>query len=98
MSKRGYKIVLTGDRSIMSDYGGETIIGFTSALPENWIRGFVEKRLFPIHSDSEVRMKVAPYSLCKVEATLLEHGFSRDEVIIADPRKWIESLDLKRGC
>jgi len=87
MGGQGYRVVLTGETAIMSDYGGETLVGFTSALPEGWVRGFIERRLFPTRSDHEGRMKLAPYSLCKVEATLLEHGFSRDDVIIADPRR-----------
>jgi radical SAM superfamily enzyme YgiQ (UPF0313 family) len=85
--KDGYKVVLTGETAVMSDYGGQTLVGFTSALPEDWIRGFVEERLFPTQSDELGRMKVAPYGICKVEATLLRHGFTEDEVVIADPRK-----------
>ncbi|MEM1944883.1 MAG: radical SAM protein [Nitrososphaerota archaeon] len=87
MAGRGFKIVLTGETAIMSDYGGDTVVGFISALPEQWIRGLVEQRLFPTRSDAHGRMYMAPYGLCKVEATLLDHGFTRDEVIIADPRK-----------
>jgi radical SAM superfamily enzyme YgiQ (UPF0313 family) len=86
----GYKIVLTGETAIMSDYGGETLLGFASALPERWIRGFVEDRLFPTRSDAHGRMRLAPYGIAKVEASLLAHGFTRDEVIIADPRKLSE--------
>ncbi|MEM0118682.1 MAG: radical SAM protein, partial [Conexivisphaerales archaeon] len=35
---------------------------------------------------------LAPYGLAKVEASLLSHGFSRDEVIIADPRRLNEVI------
>jgi radical SAM superfamily enzyme YgiQ (UPF0313 family) len=83
----GYKIVLTGETATMSDNGGAGLVAFTSALPERWIRGFVEGRLFPTHSDSDGRITIAPYGLAKVEASLLTHGFTRNDVIIADPRR-----------
>jgi len=83
----GYPVVLTGETALMSDYGGSTQLGFTSALPESWIRGRIEKMLFPTHSDEDGRALTSPYGIAKVEATLLKHGFTRDQVIIADPRK-----------
>ncbi|MEM0075847.1 MAG: radical SAM protein [Conexivisphaerales archaeon] len=89
-NKHGFKIVLTGETAIMSDYGGQSLVGFASALPEGWIRGFVEQRLFPTRSDAKGRMYLAPYGVAKVEASLLNHGFTRDEVIIADPRRLSE--------
>ncbi|MEM3852523.1 MAG: radical SAM protein [Methanomassiliicoccales archaeon] len=80
-------MVLTGEAALMSDYGGSTQLGFTSALPESWIRGRIEKLLFPIKSDEKGRVDRSPYGIAKVEATLLRHGFRREDIIIADPRK-----------
>lgn len=57
-------------------------------LPENAAQqGDNGKHFFPTRSDDEGRLRFAPYSLRKIEAALLEYGFTRDEVIIADPRK-----------
>lgn len=84
---RGYRIVLTGETATMSDNGGAGLVGFTSALPERWIRGFTEARLFPTHSGPDGRASLAPYGLAKVEASLLSHGFTREDVIIVDPRR-----------
>jgi len=94
----GYKVILTGKTAIMSDHGGETLVGLTSALPQKWVKGIVERGLFPTRSDHEGRMKLAPYSLCKVKATLLEHGFSRDDVIIVDPRKLRRAFPRGDAC
>jgi radical SAM superfamily enzyme YgiQ (UPF0313 family) len=47
----------------------------------------MESIFFPTKSDDEGRLIFAPYSLRKIEAALLEYGFTEDEVIIADPRK-----------
>ena len=57
-------------------------------LPESAIQqGDNGKHFFPTKSDDEGRLILAPYSLRKIEAALLEYGFTEDEVIIADPRK-----------
>lgn len=61
--------------------------GFASALPEEFFRGRLDTFLFPTPSDPEGRVPQAPPALGKVEATLLRNGFTRDQVIIADPRK-----------
>lgn len=82
-----YRIVLTGETATMSDNGGAGVLGFTSALPERWIRGFVEDRLSRTRSDPSGWMALVPHGIARVEASLLSHGFSRDEVIIADSRK-----------
>jgi radical SAM superfamily enzyme YgiQ (UPF0313 family) len=51
-------------------------------MPE-WLAG----RIFPTKSDDNGRMFTAQYGLCKVEASLIEGGFTKDDIIIADPRK-----------
>ncbi len=86
MSK-GYPIVLTGEAASMSDYWGSTSVGFASAIPENYWKSFLKKLFFRVKSNSEGRALRAPYGLAKVEAALLREGFSRNEVIIADPYK-----------
>jgi hypothetical protein len=43
--------------------------------------------LFPTVSDADGRMKTSQYGLCKIEAALIDAGFSRDDVAIVDPRK-----------
>ena len=81
------KIVLTGGRALMSDYNGTTYMGFVSALPTNLINERLEKIFFPTYSDDNGRAKLSNYSIAKIEAALIKAGFSRDEVILADPTK-----------
>ncbi len=83
----GYPIVLTGEVATMSDTHGSTVVGFASAIPENFMRDFIARRFFRVKSDKEGRALRAPYGLAKVEARLLQMGLSRKDVIIADPRK-----------
>ena len=81
------KVVLTADRALMSDYNGTNYMGFVSALPSNLIEKYAEWVFFPTRSDKDGRALVANYSIAKIEAALLKAGFSRDEVVLADPTK-----------
>ncbi|MEM3170402.1 MAG: radical SAM protein [Candidatus Nitrosotenuis sp.] len=88
----GYKIVLTGSKTAVSDFRHFSYIGFLGCIPSNYPKipfnvQFMESLFFPTQSDQRGRLKYAPYSLRKIEASLLEHGFKEDEVIVADPRK-----------
>jgi radical SAM superfamily enzyme YgiQ (UPF0313 family) len=87
MPTGGYPIVLTGEIATMSDTHGSSVVGFASAIPENYFRDWVARRFFRVKSDSEGRVLRAPYGLAKVEAALLAHGYTRNDVIIADPYK-----------
>ncbi len=81
------KIVLTGGRALMSDYNGTNYMGFASALPTSVIGKRLEKIFFPTYSDEHGRAMLSNYSIAKIEATLIRAGFSRDEVVVADPTK-----------
>ncbi len=88
----GYKIVLTGDVCAISNYRGFNWIGFIGCIPSNYPkipynRRVMESIFFATKSDNEGRLWIAPYGIRKIEAALLEYGFTRDEVIVADPRK-----------
>jgi len=91
-SKNGCKIVLTGDKAAISNYRGFNWIGFIGCIPSNYPKAprnidIMESIFFATQSDSEGRLKIAPYGIRKIEAALRDYGFSEDEVVIADPRK-----------
>jgi radical SAM superfamily enzyme YgiQ (UPF0313 family) len=92
----GYKIVLSGSKTAVSDFRHSGWIGFLGCIPSNYYpkmprsREIMESIFFPTHSDDEGRLRFAPYSLRKIEAALLEYGFTRDEVIIADPPRKLD--------
>jgi len=83
----GYRIVLTADRTLMSEYGGGIFLGFSATLP----RGVLPDRLYfsllcpsvEVNPDGSVRY--APCGTRKVEAALLGHGFRREDVVVAHP-------------
>lgn len=88
---KGFKVVLTGDEGLVSTYHG-TQLGFASALPMDVFPRFLEYLVFPTKSGRYGRMLTSQYGLCKIEASLLESGFSRDDVAIVDPRRLEEGV------
>jgi radical SAM superfamily enzyme YgiQ (UPF0313 family) len=82
----GFPVVLTADRTLFTDYAGFSGSGFLTCLPARLIpRYFLYHFLCPRVSSVNGRALVAPYSLRKVEASLLANGFSEDEVVVAHP-------------
>ena len=85
----GFKVVLTADRAVMTDYSGAGLFGFGLCLPYRLVPKIVEYRLLapPVKCSREGRALYAPYSLAKVEASLLASGFSREDVVITHPER-----------
>ncbi len=87
MVDRGYTIVLTADRTLMSEYGGGLFLGFSACIP----KGLVPDKLYfsifspSVETNSDGSVKYAPCGLRKIEAALLEYGFGREDVIVAHP-------------
>lgn len=77
------KILLTADRTLMSDYHHNEFIGFGTCAPPNVIPDWLYKFLFfpPIKTNSGTPV-AAPYGLRKIEAQLLNEGF---DVLTVDP-------------
>ncbi|MHA1595449.1 MAG: B12-binding domain-containing radical SAM protein [Candidatus Baldrarchaeia archaeon] len=89
MRDNGYEIVLTAERCLMSDYNGAIFLGFCACGPKNMWPPFLFFRLIcpPAPKKKNGEAILAPYGLRKIEAALLEYGFSRDQVIVAHPEK-----------
>ena len=87
MTNNGYKIVLTADRTLMSEYHGGLFLGFSACVPE----GLIPDRLYfsllcpSISVNRDGSVKFAPCGIRKIEATLLNFGFQREDVIVAHP-------------
>lgn len=88
---RGFKVVLTGDEGLVATYHG-TYLGFASGLPMDVFPSFLGELFFPTRSGEHGRMETSQYGLCKVEASLLNTGFSREDVAIVDPRRLEEAV------
>jgi len=83
----GYKIVLTADRTLMSEYHGGIFLGFSACVPKGIIPDWIYFSFFcpSVETLKNGAAKYAPYGTRKIEAALLEYGFKTNEVIVAHP-------------
>ncbi len=81
----GSDIVLTSDRTLMSNYHNNEFLGFGTCAPHNFIPDWFYSFLFfpPIKSSHGASIQ-APYGLRKLEAQLLKDGFN---VVTVTPDK-----------
>jgi len=83
----GFPIVLTADRTLMSEYGGGIFLGFSACVP----RGLIPDRLYfsllcpSVEVNEDGSVKYAPCGTRKIEAALLDNGFEREDVVVAHP-------------
>lgn len=85
----GYKIVLTAERCLMSNYNNALFLGFTACGPKNLFNPFLYFRLVcpPVPTYNGGIAKNAPYGLRKIEAALLDYGFDENDVVVVVPDK-----------
>jgi len=90
----GKRIVLTADRSLMTNYRGNFLYGFIACGPYEVLPEWVFDKVFcpavetdPVTGES----KVAQVGLRRVESSLLQ-GYRRDEVFVANPEMLHKSI------
>jgi radical SAM superfamily enzyme YgiQ (UPF0313 family) len=86
-NNRGFRVVLTASATEMSDYYNNPFVAFVASFGKGpvplWL---LRKTLYPpVERDANGRAKQAPYGLRKVEALLLENGFSESDVAVVHP-------------
>ncbi|MEM3047360.1 MAG: radical SAM protein [Candidatus Bathyarchaeia archaeon] len=84
------RVVLTADRTLMSEYAGNIFFGFFATAPrglipaEDWLYFHFLCPSVPVDKRSGAPLR-APAGLRRIEAKLLASGFSREEVAVAHP-------------
>ncbi len=83
----GYKIVLTCDPTMASQYHGNMFFGFSACLPQGVLPDWFYYPVFCPRgpADEKGALIYANYGMRKIEAALLANGVKRDEVIVAHP-------------
>jgi radical SAM superfamily enzyme YgiQ (UPF0313 family) len=86
-NNQGIKVVLTASATEMSDYYDNPFVAFVAGFARGpvplWL---LRKALYPpVEREANGRAKHAPYGLRKVEALLLENGFTESEVAVVHP-------------
>jgi len=89
------KILLTADRTLMSDYHKNIFIGFGTCAPSNFIPDQIYTWLFfpPIKTNKGIPI-AAPYGLRKIEAQLLNEGFDVLTVSPTHLKKYIHEVKV----
>lgn len=87
----GYPVVLTADRTLMSDYGRALFLGFLAPGPRRYfwfnpglLFRFIIKRVKTNPDGSTI---LAPQGLRRIEAALIESGIPADQLIVCPPWK-----------
>jgi len=77
MANNSAEVILTADRTLMSDYHGNQFLGFGTCAPSNFIPDSLYGYLFfpPMKTNKGLPTAV-PYGLRKIEAQLLKEGFN----------------------
>ncbi len=77
MENNSIDVVLTSDRTLMSNYHNNQFLGFGTCAPSNFIPDALYSYLFfpPIKTNQGLPT-AAPYGLRKIEAQLLKEGFN----------------------
>ncbi len=86
-SGSGVKIVLTASATEMSDFFNNPFIAFFAGFGKGpFPLSFMRKTVYPpVERKPDGRARFAPYGLRKVEAILLESGFTEKEVAVVHP-------------
>jgi radical SAM superfamily enzyme YgiQ (UPF0313 family) len=87
MKNDGYKIVLTADRTLMSEYGGGIFLGFSATVPMGLMPDALYFSLFcpSVNVDDGGRVEVAPCGTRRIEAALLSYGFKEEDLAVVHP-------------
>jgi len=79
------KILLTADRTLMSEYNKHVFLGFAACAPK-FIPGWIYTKIFcPPVEEENGRAKYGHCGQRKIEAALLNSGFTEDDVAVIRP-------------
>src|SRR5208283_967292 len=95
MEKNSVDVVLTADRTLMSNYHGNQFLGFGTCAPSNFIPDVLYSYLFfPPVKTNKGSPTSAPYGLRKIEAQLLKEGLNVLTVSPQHLRKYLKDVKV----
>lgn len=88
------KIVLTADRTLMSEYNKHIFMGFAACAPR-LIPSWLYTKIFcpPVEDDGNSRARYGHCGQRKIEAALLNNGFTDNDVAVVSPEKLNKVVD-----
>ena len=94
----GKRVVLTADRSLMTNYRGNFLYGFIACGPYEVLPEWVFDKVFcpSVETDPITgEVKVAQVGLRRIESSLIQGGYKREDVFIAHP-EMLEQINRSR--
>jgi radical SAM superfamily enzyme YgiQ (UPF0313 family) len=90
----GIPVVLTADRTLMSNYVGGMFLGFSSCVPAGFIPPYWYFKIFcpPVEVSKEGAALQAPYGIRKIEAALLNYGFNEKDLMVVSPDHLFQAI------
>ena len=91
----GKRVVLTADRSLMTNYRGNFLYGFIACGPYEVLPEWVFDKVFcpSVETDPITgEVKVAQVGLRRIESSLIQGGYKKDEVFMAHPEMLSKSI------
>jgi len=89
----GLRIVLTADRTLMSNYNGSMFIGFAACFPKVLPKRLYTRLFCPAQPGREGRAVYAPAGLRKIEAALVRSGISAEDIAVCNPDHLAKMVD-----
>jgi radical SAM superfamily enzyme YgiQ (UPF0313 family) len=89
----GHRIVLTADRTLMSDYNGSMFIGFAACFPRVLPKQLYTRLFCPSQTGRERRAVYAPVGLRKIEAALIRSGIPAEDIAVCRPDRLAKMVD-----
>ena len=84
----GKRVVLTADRSLMTNYRGNFLYGFIACGPYEVLPEWVFDKVFcpSVETDPITgEVKVAQVGLRRIESSLIQGGYKKEDVFMAHP-------------
>ena len=91
----GKRVVLTADRSLMTNYRGNFLYGFIACGPYEVLPEWVFDKVFcpSVETDPITgEVKVAQVGLRRIESSLIQGGYKREDVFMAHPEMLVNQL------
>ena len=92
----GKRVVLTADRSLMTNYRGNFLYGFIACGPYEVLPEWVFDKVFcpSVETDPITgEVKVAQVGLRRIESSLIQGGYKKEDVFMAHP-EMLQSCSL----
>lgn len=90
------EIILSADRTLMSNYNNMTFLGFAACAPK-FLPKILYEKIFcpPLKVEKDEQLLTAHCGQRKIQAALLQNGFSEKDIAVVNPSQLSRFIDKK---